>query len=138
MSETRTVAVVSPDPHATWAGLERVCRDVARALARRSWQAELVGPDAPSRWLSRVGGGPLAMARSASRAGRRVDPDLLVTTNFLGAFSPSHLPRIHHFQNVMVFHALKGDVLVPTGERLRRAVGSLPAELLGARNATVV
>jgi glycosyltransferase involved in cell wall biosynthesis len=131
--------VVSPDPAAQWAGLERVCRDVARALSERFWDTQVVGPEvAPAQWLSRIGGGPLSLARSASAAVRRSNPDLLVTTNYLGAFSPPDVPRIHHFQNVMVFHALYGDVLVPTGERLRRAVGSFPAEMLAARNATVV
>jgi glycosyltransferase involved in cell wall biosynthesis len=78
------------------------------------------------------------MSRSSVAAATEKDPDLLVTTNFLGAFSLKGIPRIHHFQNVMLFHALRGDVLVPTGERMRRAFGSFPAELLGGRNATIV
>jgi glycosyltransferase involved in cell wall biosynthesis len=78
------------------------------------------------------------MSRSSVAAATEKDPDLLVTTNFLGGRSPKEIPRIHHFQNVMLFHVLRGDVLVPLGERMRRAFGSFPAELLASRNATIV
>src|SRR5271167_3044637 len=81
----RHAVIVSPDPSNTAGGVERMCALLSGVLARDGWRVTVVGPGRePSVTLFRLGAGYLEHSYLATRATRRLAPDLLITNGYLG------------------------------------------------------
>jgi glycosyltransferase involved in cell wall biosynthesis len=131
--------IVSPDPASKSGGVERMCELLAGVLQSEGWSVEIIGPTAePSRWLYRIGAGPLATSWQVARDSRRHDPDLLVTNGSLGAFSPRDVPRIHVYHGTMVGNTKTEGSNMRLRERFRRGLGAGAAEALAGRGASTV
>jgi len=95
--------IVSPDPRNAAGGVERMCVLLSGVLEADGWSVDIIGPTGePRRWLSRIGAGYLARSFSATRAARRIEPDLLVTNGYLGISLPGKMPRVHVYHGTMV------------------------------------
>jgi len=131
--------IVSPDPNSRSGGVERMCELLAGVLRDADWRVEIVGParDA-SRWVYRVGAGPIASARSANRVARALRPRLVITNGMLGVGAPPGATHIHIYHGTMVGNTLAEGSQLSWRERWRRGVGAGFAEALSARGATVV
>jgi glycosyltransferase involved in cell wall biosynthesis len=131
--------IVSPDPRNAAGGVERMCVLLSGVLEADGWSVDLVGPTGePRRWLSRIGAGYLARSLSATRAARRIEPDLLVTNGYLGISLPGKMPRVHVYHGTMVGDTRGEGGDLSSIERARRVIGAGLAEAIAGRGATVV
>lgn len=131
--------IVSPDPSSRSGGVERMCELLADVLREDGWRVQIVGPGRdPSRWIYRVGAGPLAASLDANRAARELSPRLVITNGMLGVGVPRDAAHIHVYHGTMVGNTLAEGSRLPWRERWRRGVGAGLSEALSARGATVV
>jgi glycosyltransferase involved in cell wall biosynthesis len=131
--------IVSPDPSNAAGGVERMCVLLSGVLEWDGWRVTVVGPGRePAITLSRLGAGYLERSRSATRAARKLAPDLLVTNGFLGMGPARGAPRVHVYHGTMVSDTRAEGATLPWRERVRRTIGAGAAEAVAGRGATVV
>jgi glycosyltransferase involved in cell wall biosynthesis len=160
----RHAVLVSPDVSNAAGGVERMCVLLARVLEDSGWSATIVGPEHDvTRWQFRLALGPIARSRSAVRAARAQEPDLLISNGYMGVgygsgagaglhrghagvprihagLSRGHtgVPRVHVYHGTSVGAVRAVGSSVSRRERVRHLAGHAAAEALSARGATAV
>jgi glycosyltransferase involved in cell wall biosynthesis len=136
----RHAVIVSPDPSNTAGGVERMCVLLSGILEQDGWRVTIVGPGRePTVTLFRLGASYLELSYLATRAARRLAPDLLVTNGFLGmGTGRSDVPRVHVYHGTMVSDTRAEGTTLPWRERVRRTIGAGAAEAVAGRGTTVV
>jgi glycosyltransferase involved in cell wall biosynthesis len=163
----RHAVLVSPDLSNAAGGVERMCVLLAGVLERDGWRTTIVGPQHDvTRWQFRLALGPVMRSRSAARAVRAQDADLLITNGYMGAgyasrahggyaggthagsTSRAHaghasgargpVTRIHVYHGTSVGAVRAVGANVARRERVRHMIGHAAAETLSARGATAV
>jgi len=135
----RHAVVVSPDVSNAAGGVERMCVLLAGVLERLGWRTTIVGPQREvTRWQFRLALGSLASSRSAMRAARAHDPDLIVTNGYMGAGYGRRVPRIHVYHGTAVGAIRAAGANLPRRDRIRRILGDGGAEALSARGTAAV
>jgi glycosyltransferase involved in cell wall biosynthesis len=155
----RHAVLVSPDLSNAAGGVERMCVLLAGVLERGGWRTTIVGPQHEvTRWQFRLALGPVMRSRSAARAVRAHDADLLITNGYMGAGyagaahaghgggahaddargARGRVPRIHVYHGTSVGAVRAVGASVARRERVRHMIGHAAAEALSARGATAV
>jgi glycosyltransferase involved in cell wall biosynthesis len=136
----RHAVIVSPDPSNAAGGVERMCVLLSGVLEQYGWRVTVVGPGREQTvTLFRLGAGYLEHSHLATRAGRRLAPDLLITNGYLGmGTGRGGVPRVHVYHGTMVSDTRAEGTTLPWRERVRRTIGAGAAEAIAGRGATVV
>jgi glycosyltransferase involved in cell wall biosynthesis len=135
----RHAVLISPDVSNAAGGVERMCVLLARVLEDSGWSATIVGPEHDvTRWQFRLALGPIARSRSAARAARAQEPDLLISNGYMGVGYGASVPRIHVYHGTSVGAVRAVGSSVSRRERVRHLLGHAAAEALSARGATAV
>lgn len=135
----RHAVIVSPDPSNAAGGVERMCVLLSGVLEQDGWRVTVVGPGRePTLTLFRLGASYLERSHLATRAARRLAPDLLITNGYLGMGVGRGVPRVHVYHGTMVSDTRAESTTLPWRERVRRTIGGGVAEAVSGRGATVV
>ncbi len=130
--------LVSPDVSNAAGGVERMCLLLARVLERNGWRSTIVGPQhEATRWQFRLALGPVVRSRSATRAVRAQNPDLLITNGYMGTGygggAGGGAPRIHVYHGTSVGAVRAIGFTGAWREHTRHLIGYAGAEALSAR-----
>jgi glycosyltransferase involved in cell wall biosynthesis len=115
-----------------------MCVLLARVLERNGWRSTIVGPQREAtRWQFRLALGPVVRSRSATRAVRAQDPDLLITNGYMGTgyggSARSGVPRIHVYHGTSVGAVRAIGLAGAWREHTRHLIGYASAEALSGR-----
>jgi glycosyltransferase involved in cell wall biosynthesis len=133
------LVILSPNPANGSGGVERVSSLLARALGEHGWETVIVGPRrAPTLTEFRTGLAYSTVSRSALQEALGHDPDLIVTSGYLGAGQRVRVPRIHIYHGTMVGGTWALADLLPRRELLRRSLSGGIAEALAGHRANHV
>ena len=133
----RHIAIISPNPASNTGGVERMCVLLGRVLENQGWRVSIVGPKGPpKRWQFQLGLGYLALSRSATKAARALNPDLIISNGYLGVGISRRTPRVHIYHGTMVGDTRAEGSALPIREHLRRTVAAGVPEAFAAYGGT--